>query len=273
MVRESGGIASAIALQIPCQKGIVSSHYSALTPRRSAPLGRGDNFWIGVGGQLTTSFSTAGWRSMADLLGMCQLATSSTGCANPTPLLRPLYPLPHHHRPPSACSRAGSSGWPARLVYAPVPCCQPELPIAMPDDAPPQRAVSASPRAIGRDRALACLVRAFRRGEFCSRSPDRIGVAAGPSWAGPTAPIPSEAVGRAVRQRQWAAGGRQRRERRLTAAEHAARGGVRRRERVARIAPRLAKKPRRPAACLCDVCVTVADELRACAALSNLFMN
>ena len=141
------------------------------------------------------------------------------------------------------------------------------------DDAPPQRAVSASPRAIGRDRALACLVRAFRRGEFCSRSPDRIGVAAGPSWAGPTAPIPSEAVGRAVRQRQWAAGGRQRRERRLTAAEHAARGGVRRRERVARIAPRLAKKPGRPAACLCDVCVTVADELRACAALSNLFMN
>ena len=111
------------------------------------------------------------------------------------------------------------------------------------------------------------------RGEFCSRSPDRIGVAAGPSWAGPTAPIPSEAVGRAVRQRQWAAGGRQRRERRLTAAEHAARGGVRRRERVARIAPRLAKKPGRPAACLCDVCVTVADELRACAALSNLFMD
>ena len=273
MVRESGGIASAIALQIPCQKGIVSSHYSALTPRRSAPLGRGDNFWIGVGGQLTTLFSRAGRRLMSDLLGMCQLATSSTGCANPTPLLRPLYPLPHHHRPPSACSRAGSSGWPARPVYALVPCCQPELPITMLDDAPPQRAVSASPRAIGRDRALACLVRAFRRGEFCSRSPDRIGVAAGPSWAGPTAPISSEAVGRAVRQRQWAAGGRQRRERRLTAAEHAARGGVRRRERVARIAPRLAKKPGRPAACLCDVCVTVADELRACAALSNLFMN
>ena len=123
------------------------------------------------------------------------------------------------------------------------------------------------------DRALACLVRAFRRGEFCSRSPDRIGVAAGPSWAGPTAPISSEAVGMAVRQRQWAAGGRQRRERRLTAAEHAARGGVRRRERVARIAPRLAKKPGRPAACLCDVCVTGTDELRACAALSNLFMD
>ena len=170
-----------------------------------------------------------GRRLMSDLLGMCQLATSSTGCANPTPLLRPLYPLPHHHRPPSACSRAGSSGWPARPVYALVPCCQPELPITMLDDAPPQRAVSASPRAIGRDRALACLVRAFRRGEFCSRSPDRIGVAAGPSWAGPTAPIPSEAVGRAVRRRLWAACGRQRRERRSTAAEHAARGGMRRR--------------------------------------------
>ena len=36
---------------------------------------------------------------------------------------------------------------------------------------------------------------------------------------------------------------------------------------------RLAKKPGRPPACLCDVCVTVADELRACAALSNLFMD
>jgi hypothetical protein len=117
MVRESGGIASAIALQIPCQKGIVSSHYSALTPRRSAPLGRGDNFWIGVGGQLTTSFSTAGWRSMADLLGMCQLATSSTGCANPTPLLRPLYPLPHHHRPPSACSRVAREHVPAAGLW------------------------------------------------------------------------------------------------------------------------------------------------------------
>ena len=180
-------------------------------------------------GHLTTFFSRAGRRLMSDLLGMCQLATSSTGCANPTPLLRPLYPLPHHHRPPSACSRAGSSGWPARLVYAPVPCCQPELPIAMPDDAPPQRAVSASPRAIGRDRALACLVRAFRRGEFCSRSPDRIGVAAGPSWAGPTAPTSTATLGRAVRRRLWAACGRQRRERRSTAAEHAARGGMRRR--------------------------------------------
>ena len=145
MVRESGGIASAIALQIPCQKGIVSSHYSALTPRRSAPLGRGDNFWIGEVGQLTTLFSRAGRRLMSDLLGMCQLATSSTGCANPTPLLRPLYPLPHHHRLPSACSRAGSSGWPARPVYASAPYCQPELPITMLDDAPPQRAVSASP--------------------------------------------------------------------------------------------------------------------------------
>jgi hypothetical protein len=52
---------------------------------------------------------------------------------------------------------------------------------------------------------------------------------------------------------------------------HAARGGVRRRESGARIAPRLAEKPGRPPTRLCDACITGADELRACAALSNLF--
>ena len=193
---------------------------------------------------------------MSDLLGMCQLATSSTGCANPTPLLRPLYPLPHHHRPPSACSRAGSSGWPARPVYALVPCCQPELPITMLDDAPPQRAVSASPRAIGRDRALACLVRAFRRGEFCSRSPDRIGVAAGPSWAGPTAPTSTATLGRAVRRRLWAACGRQRRERRSTAAEHAARGGMRRGGRGSRESCRGSQRSPGGRPLVCAMCVS-----------------
>ena len=180
-VRESGGIASAIALQIPCPKEVVSPHYSALNPRRSAPLGRGDNFSSGEVGQLATSFLTAGWRSMSDLLVGHHLATSSSGCALPMPLLLPSYPLPHHREPPSACSRACSSGSPARPVRAPAPCCWPKPPSIMPDEPAAPRAVSATPRAIGRARALACLLRASRRGECCSRSLGRMCVPPRPS--------------------------------------------------------------------------------------------
>ena len=230
MVRESGGIASAISLQIPCQKGIVSSHYSAPPhPSQVCAARARRQFLDRRGGPPDDFFSRAGRRLMANLLGMYQLATSSTVCTIPPPILRPLYPLPHHHRPPSACSREQV---PQRLASSPCLCPGAQLPAGaahhhMLGDAPPQRAVSASPRAIGRDRALACLVRAFRRGEFGSRSPDRIGVAAGPSWAGPTAPISSGTVGSAVRRRQWAAGGRQRRERRLSMLLAAACGGAR----------------------------------------------
>ena len=180
-VSESGGIVSAIALQITCQNATSSSHYSALNPRRSAPLGRGDNFSSGEVGQLATSFLTAGWRSMTDLLVGHHLATSSSGCALPPPLLRPAYPLPHHRRLALACSRACSSGSPARPVRAPAPCCWPKPPIIMPEEPAAPRAVSATPRAIGRARALACLLRASRRGEYCSRSLGRMCVPPRPS--------------------------------------------------------------------------------------------
>jgi hypothetical protein len=123
---------------------------------------------------------TAGRRSMANLLIGHQLATSWSGCALPMPLLRPLYPLPHHHRLASACSRACSSRSPARPVHAPAPCCWPKLPISMPDEPAPPRAVSSTPRAIGRARALACLVRAS--GEESSALARRIAFASPGSY-------------------------------------------------------------------------------------------
>jgi hypothetical protein len=41
--------------------------------------------------------------------------------------------------------------------------------------------------------------------------------------------------------------------------------------RATRIAPRLVDEPGRPPAILCDVCIAIADELRACAALTDPF--
>jgi hypothetical protein len=67
------------------------------------------------------------------------------------------------------------------------------------------RAVCATPRATGRARALACLVRAFRRGEFCSRSPDRMCVGGRPSQVRSTAPPSSAIAGGTVGRRRRAA--------------------------------------------------------------------
>jgi hypothetical protein len=180
---------------------------------------------------------------------------------------RPLYPLPHHHRLASACSRACSSRSPARPVHAPAPCCWPKLPISMPDEPAPPRAVSSTPRAIGRARALACLVRAS--GEESSALARRIAFASPPrpSQVCPTTPTSSATITRALGRRRWAAGGRRRRERRSTAAAHAARGCVRLRETGAKIAPGLVDEPGRPPAGFWDACIAVANVLRACTAL------
>jgi hypothetical protein len=140
----------------------------------------------------------------------------------------------------------------------------------MPDEPAPPRAVSSTPRAIGPARALGCLVHAFWRGEFCSRSPDRISVAAGPLWAGPTASTSPASTSRAMSRRRRVAGGRRRRERRSAAAQHAANGGMRRRSRLARIVLRLFYELGRPFARLCDACQAFADEMRACAPLYNV---
>jgi hypothetical protein len=270
MVRESGGIATAIALQIPCQNDTSSSHYSALNLLRCAPLGLGDNFLSGEVGQLETSFSTAGWSSIADLLTGHQLATSSPGCALPTPLLLPLYHLPHHRRPPSARSRACSGRSPARHVHAPAPCCQPELPTTTPDEPSPPHAVSSTPRAIGRARALACLVRVFWRGEFCSRSPGRHCFSLRPLAGTPTASTSPASIGRARSWRRRAASGRQGRERRSASTSHAAHDGVPRRERGAILAPRLVDELGSPPTRLYDACHAFADELRACTVLYHV---
>jgi hypothetical protein len=183
------------------------------------------------------------------------------------PLLRPLYPLPHHNRLASARSRACSSRSPARPVHAPAPCCWQKLSNTTADEPAPPRAVSSAPRAIGRARALACLVHAS--GEESSALARRIAFAfpPRPSQVWPTTPTSSATIARALGRRRWAAGGRRRRERRSTAAAHAARGCVRLRETGAKIAPGLVDEPGRPPAGFWDACIAVANVLRACTAL------
>jgi hypothetical protein len=158
-----------------------------------------------------------------------------------------------------------------RPVRGPAPCCWPKLPIIMPDEPTPPRAVSSTPRAIGWARALVCLVRAS--GDESSALARRIAFASPPrpSQVWSTAPISSATIGGAVCWRRWAAGGQRRCERRSPAAEHAARGCVRLRKTGTRIVLRLVDEPGRPPAGLCDACIAIVDQLRACAALSDPF--
>jgi hypothetical protein len=172
----------------------------------------------------------------------------------------------------TVCNAVAFCSSPARPVRGLAPCCWSKLPIIMFEEPAPPRAVSSTPRAIGRARALAFLVHAS--GEESSALARRIAFAfpPRPSQVWPTAPISSATIGGTVGRWQRVAGGRRRHERRSTAAEHAARGCVRLRERGAIIAPGLVDEPGRPPAGLCDVCIAVSDELRTCAALSDSFM-
>ena len=121
------------------------------------------------------------------------LEMSKTDLGGSTRLKRTIHASqPRGSRAPCPCPRA--------VLLAGRSC-----PPACPTSPPPRPAVCATPRATGRARALACLVRAFRRGEFCSRSPDRMCVGGRPSQVRSTAPPSSAIAGGTVGRRRRAA--------------------------------------------------------------------
>jgi hypothetical protein len=182
------------------------------TPLPTRAGSHGANFLSGQMGQLPRCGRTVDRRLLPEPVFGVHLSISAARCVLPSPLPVPHLPLPHHSHAHNGvhCSCLPFCSSPARPVRGPAPCCWPKLPISMPDEPAPPRAVSSTPRAIGRARALACLVRVFRRGEFCSRSPDRIRVPPRPSQVWPTAPISCATISGTVCRRQWAAGGQRR---------------------------------------------------------------